>query len=147
MKYLQPLLISLAAVFAPIKSVLLVTEFLILADLISGVLAAKKRGEKITSAGYQRSVVKFLVYNLATITAFLIETYLVENVFPITKIVSSIIGVTEGLSIFENLNSINGTDIFKQVLSILGSKNAEVKTEIAEVIPEVKGSSEEPPKV
>ena len=139
MKFLNYLVVSLISVLAPIKAVLLVTGYLIMADLVSGILAAKKRGDSITSSGIRRTVVKFLVYNLAILTAFLIETYLVANVFPMAKIVSSIIGVTEGVSIFENLNTINGSNIFKKVLDVLGSKNAELKGG--------KGSSEEPPKV
>ena len=127
--YVQPLIISLIAVFAPIKAMLLVTGFLIIADLISGVLAAKKRGETITSAGYRRTIVKFLVYNLAIITGFLLETYMISSLFPVVKIISSVIGLTESLSIFENLNTISGTNIFKTVLDILGSKNDRVKEE------------------
>jgi phage-related holin len=124
MKAIQISLISLIAVFAPIKATILVTIFLICADLISGVAAAKKRGEKITSAGIQRSVVKFFVYNMAILTGFLLETYMISSLFPIVKIISSVIGITEGLSVFENLNVVSGNNIFKRVLDLLGSKNA-----------------------
>lgn len=135
MKHLEAVLISLLAVFAPIKAVLLVTGFLIVADLVSGVMAAKKRGETINSAGLRRTLSKILVYNLAIVTGFLLETYMIDSILPVVKIIGGIIGVTEGLSIFENLNTISGTNVFKKVLEVLGSKNDTGKKE----------GSEEPP--
>lgn len=122
-KYLEPTLISLLAVFAPIKGILLVTGFLIVADLISGVLAAKKRGESITSAGLRRSLTKIFVYNLAVISGFLVEQYMLSSIFPISKLISGLIALVELKSILENLNIVNGSDIFKTVLDKLGSIN------------------------
>jgi hypothetical protein len=156
--YFQPLAVSLLSVFAPIKAMLLVTGFLIFTDLISGILAARKRGEKISSAGLRRTITKCLVYNLAILSGFLVEQYMLESVFPISKLIAGIISLVELKSILENLNTINGSDIFKTVLSQLGSVNdktknqlkvdveAIVNTEIAEVVPEVKGDVT-PPKV
>ena len=123
MKFLQATLISICAVLAPIKAVLLVTGFLIFADLISGILAAKKRGEPISSAGLRRTISKVLVYNLAVISGFLVETYMVSGLLPVSKLISGVIALVELKSILENLNTINGTDIFKTVLDSLGSKN------------------------
>jgi len=135
-KFLQATFISLLAVLAPIKSVLLVTGFLIFADLLSGVLAARKRGEKITSAGFRRTISKLLIYNLAVISGFLVETYMVSNLLPISKLISGVIALVELKSVLENLNTVNGTNIFKTVLFTLDSKN----------MPQ-KGDSEEPPTV
>lgn len=122
-KYLQPLIVSTLAVFAPIKAILLVTIFLVLADLLSGIFAAKKRGEPISSAGLRRTISKFLVYNLAVISGFLVETYMISDLLPISKLIAGVISMVELKSILENLNVINGTDIFKTVLNSLGSKN------------------------
>lgn len=122
-KYLEPTLISLLAVFSPIKGVLLVTGFLIIADLISGVFAAIKRGEKITSAGLRRTLTKIFVYNMAVISGFLVEQYMLSSIFPISKLISGLISVIELKSILENLNVVNGSDIFKTVLDKLGSVN------------------------
>lgn len=133
MKFLQASLVSLVAVLAPIKAVLLVSGFLIFADLISGILAARKRGENISSAGLRRTLSKMLIYNLAVISGFLVETYMVSELLPISKLIAGTISLVELKSILENLNTINGTDIFKTVLNSLGSKND--------------GSSGEPPKV
>lgn len=123
MKFLQPLLVSLLAVFSPIHSILIVSCFLIIADLASGIMAAKKRGEVITSAGYRRTLSKFLVYNLAIISGFLVERYMVSDLVPLSKLIAGVISLTELKSILENLNSINGVDIFKSVIAFVGSKN------------------------
>jgi phage-related holin len=122
-KYVQPTLISLLAVFTPIKAMLLVTLFLIFSDLVSGIVAAKKRGEDITSAGFRRTLTKLFVYNLAIITGFLVESYMVSGLLPISKLIAGVVSLVETKSILENLNSINGTDIFKTVLNSLESKN------------------------
>lgn len=125
--YLQPFTLSLLAVFAPVKAILIVTGFLIMADLLSGVLAARKRGEVINSAGLRRTVTKCLVYNLAIISGFLVEQYMLSSIFPISKLIAGLISVVELKSILENLNTINGTDIFKTVLTQLGSQNDKLK--------------------
>jgi hypothetical protein len=69
----------LAAIVAPIKAVIFAVGFLVFADLIMGVWAAKKRGETINSAGLRRSVSKLLVYQLSILSAFAVETYLVTD--------------------------------------------------------------------
>jgi len=122
-KYAQPLVLSIFAVLAPIKAILIVTGFLIIADLISGLLAAKKRGETINSAGLRRTVTKMMVYNLAVISGFLVEKYMISDIFPISKLISGVIAIVELKSILENLNKINGTDIFKTIIEKLGSIN------------------------
>lgn len=122
-KYGQPLLLSTLAVLAPIKAILLVTGFLIFADLLSGVIAAKKRGETISSCGLRRTITKCLVYNLAVISGFLVEKYMLADIIPISKLISGIVSLVELKSILENLNTIYGNDIFKSLIKKLGSEN------------------------
>lgn len=122
-KYITPTLISVLSVFAPIKSVLLVTGFLIMADLVSGIMAAKKKGEEITSAGIRRTLTKLLVYNLAIISGFLVQQYIVDDFLPMTKVIAGVISLVELKSILENLNIVNGQNIFKTVIEKLGSEN------------------------
>ena len=121
--YLKPLLLSLLAVFAPIKSIMLAAGALILLDLATGVWAARKRKETITSARLRDTVTKMVVFQVAVISAFLLEKYLFDNSFPVTKIVAGIIGVVEGTSVFENLQTIYGKPVFSEILTKLGSKN------------------------
>jgi hypothetical protein len=121
--FLQGLIVSALATLAPIKAVLLTVGVLILSDFISGVLAANKRGEKISSAKMRNSITKCLVYQSAVITGFLVQTYLLQGFLPIVNIVASLIGLTELTSFYENLNVIKGGNIFKKIIELLGSAN------------------------
>lgn len=122
-KHLTPLAVSAVAVFAPIKATIITVGIVIAVDLITGIFAARKRGETITSAALRRSLSKALIYQTAVLTGFLIETYLMGNSIPITNIVGGLIGSVEALSIYENLNTISGTKLFSSLISILGSAN------------------------
>ncbi len=121
--YLEALLVSILAVFTPIKTMVTTVSVLVVADLILGVLAARKRGEKITSAGLRRSVTKGLIYQAAIMLAFLVETYLLDKSIPASRIVAGLIGCVELKSVLESMDTLNGTPIFQVLISKLGSKN------------------------
>jgi phage-related holin len=125
--YVTGLLLSTLAVFAPIKALLLVTGILIFSDLISGILAARKKGQKISSAGMRRTITKVAVYNAAIMLGFLTEKYMLDGFLPLSKIASGLISVVEFKSILENLDSINGNPIFKSLIEKLGSINDDKK--------------------
>lgn len=126
-QFLTGLLASIAAVLAPIKGIIITVGILIFADMISGVTAAKKRGEKISSARLRDSITKCLIYQVAIITGFLVQQYLLQDFIPIVKIVASLIGMVELKSLYENLDSIHGGDLFDRILDTLGSKNKQDK--------------------
>jgi hypothetical protein len=121
--YLIGLVVTTAAIFAPIKAIFLVTGILIFSDLILGIMAAKKRGEKVTSAGLRRTATKVFVYNAAIVLGFLVETYMLEGFLPISKITAGLMSVVELTSILENLNTINGSPVFAKLIEKLGSVN------------------------
>ncbi len=117
--------IALAAIaaLAPIQAILVSVGVLIISDLFTGIMAAKKRKEKLSSAVMRRTVSKILIYQTAVITGFLLETYLLMGLVPISKIVAGAIGLVEFKSILENCNAALGQDIFQTVLLKLGSDN------------------------
>lgn len=116
-------LIVLASILAPIKPMLIACGVLIVADTITGMLAAYKRKEQITSAEMRRSVSKMFVYQIAIISAFVLEKWIMHDSIPVSRIVSGVIGLVEFKSILENVSSITGQDILKMVMEKLGSKN------------------------
>lgn len=118
----------LISIFAPIQAVIATTLVLISIDLISGVVASAKRGEKITSAGFRRSVSKLIVYELALMIGFIAETYMLQFL-PVTKMVSSLISLTELKSIFENIDSASGGGLLKTIIDKLGSENSKPDAE------------------
>lgn len=121
--FLSKLSIAVMAALAPIKPVMITVGILIISDLITGLWAAKKRGETITSAALGRTVSKMVVYQTAVVTGFLLQKYLLADAIPIVNIVGGIIGMVEFKSFIENANTIIEGDIFKEILKKLGSKN------------------------
>jgi phage-related holin len=112
----------LAAIFAPIQAVLITTMVLIGVDFVTGIVAARKRGEVITSSGFRRTISKLVVYELALVVGFLAERYMMP-MLPVCKMVSSLIALTEIKSIYENLDSASGGDLLKSIVSKIGSDN------------------------
>lgn len=111
------------AVIAPIKAVLITALILVAIDSLTGVWAAMKRGERITSAGFRRTVTKGLVYTIAILTAHLAGVFLFAGAIPLVALVAGAIGLVEAKSIFENLSVIQGQNLFKIVVDRLGSQN------------------------
>ena len=116
MKWLEALGLSVLAIFAPIKAVMFATGFMILADFVTGMWAAKKRGEKITSKGFSRTLAKIFLYEAALAVSFIVHQYLTGDALPADKLVAALVGLTELKSILENLDSINGTSTFKLIV-------------------------------
>lgn len=121
--WIEKLALVIIATLAPIHSVLVAVGVLIMADLVTGVWAAHKRGEKINSAALRRTVSKILIFNLAVISGFVVEKYLLSDIMPVSKIIAGVIGTVELVSILENANTITGTNIFQLLIQKLGSQN------------------------
>lgn len=120
---LLKLLIVIASIFLPVKSIMVSAMVLILCDLVTGVIAAKKRGEHITSAGFQRTLVKLVVYEFAIALGFIVQHFLMNDVLPICNIIGSYVGLTELTSVYENIDGIAGGELLKKILENLNSKN------------------------
>lgn len=122
-EWLQKILLASVAALAPIQAIMLSVGFLIFADLITGIWAALKRGEKVSSAAMRRTVSKMVIYQLAVIGAFVLETHLMGGLLPVTKIVAGVIGLVEFKSMLENSSAIVGGDVFKLIMKKIGSEN------------------------
>lgn len=125
MEKIKILALSFLAVFTPVHTMLLAALGLIVVDLITGLIASYKRGDKITSAVFSRTLIKTLVYETAIVTAFLAEKYLTGDTVKATNIVTTFIGMGEALSVMENLNEISGGSLLKSLIARLGSANAQ----------------------
>jgi len=126
-EYIIKGLMVIAALMSPIKPLLIACGFLILADMVTGMISANKRKEKINSADMRRSITKMVVYQFAIISGFVLEKYMLDDLLPVSKLVAGVIGMVEFKSILENASVIAGQDILKMVMDKLGSKNAKVK--------------------
>jgi uncharacterized membrane protein len=96
--------------FLPIKHFLIFTIFVVFADTVTGIMAARKRGEPITSKGLYRTSQKVVTY-FCGIMIFHGASVTFGLPSQITYSVSFIIAATELFSISENIKSITGTNI------------------------------------
>jgi uncharacterized membrane protein len=96
--------------FLPIKHFLIFTIFVVFADTVTGIMAARKRGEAITSKGLYRTSQKVVTY-FCGIMIFHGASITFGLPSQITYSVSFIIAATELFSISENIKSITGTNI------------------------------------
>ncbi|MEO0271674.1 MAG: phage holin family protein [candidate division WOR-3 bacterium] len=113
MDWLKVTIISIAAIFAPIKVILYIVSLLIISDTITGIIAAYKRGEEINSKGFKKTIIKLFLYNLMIVLAFLLEKYIFESLIPFVKLGSIAIAITEFKSIVENFESTTGINLIK----------------------------------
>jgi hypothetical protein len=84
---------------------------LIAVDFVTGILAARKRGEPITSRAMGRTIWKCVGYQLAVISGFALE-WLVPGGLPIAKLCAAAIGLSEFKSLAENIKAITGVDLW-----------------------------------
>jgi hypothetical protein len=120
-EWLIKLSIVTIALLTPVQPLMLATGFLIFIDLITGIASAIKRKDKITSYKLKRTLAKILWYNIAIISAFVIEHFMIPEI-PFIKGAGAMIALIEGKSVFENLHAITGIDFAKAILDKLQGK-------------------------
>lgn len=118
-KYLIDTILAIIAVFAPIKALMIVVILLVFADLISGILAARKQGKLITSSGLSRSVSKVLIYEAVICMSYLVETYITGSFLPVGRIVAALVSCVELKSLLENSEILLGAPIFQVLVDKL----------------------------
>jgi uncharacterized membrane protein len=101
--------------FFPIKHFLIFTIFVVFADTVTGIMAARKRNEAITSKGLYRTSQKVVVYFVG-IMIFHGASVTFGLPSQIVYSVSFLISFTELYSISENIKSITGVNIGTLVL-------------------------------
>jgi uncharacterized membrane protein len=101
--------------FLPIKHFLIFTIFVVFADTVTGIMAARKKGEAITSKGLYCTSQKVVVYFVGIM---IFEG--AKNTFSlplnITYMVAFTIATTELYSISENIKSMTGVNIGTLIL-------------------------------
>jgi phage-related holin len=124
MVYLKLLLTAfgswLLAFVLPSAAFLIFTTVLVFADLLTGTMAAKHRGEIIHSRGLRRSIVKIVLYFTAILLSEGFETVFVLGI-DISYMVAGLIAITEFKSNLENIGQVTGIDIWSKIAEKLPS--------------------------
>ncbi len=113
--------IYLSIFFAPIYAAIASVIFLVLADTFTGVYAAYKQNEKITSRKLGNIITKILLYNLALISSHVAMVNLIPLI-PLVQLCSGTIAIIEIKSIFENINKATKIDFWASVKLFLNRK-------------------------
>ena len=114
------------AVFLPIKELMLTIGFLVGADLVVGVWKAIKTGQRIRSRRMSDTITKLLLYQLAIMSGFLIETFIISELIPVTKLIATVIAIIEFKSIIESIESVTGKDLWSKIKTIIGRKSEDI---------------------
>ena len=114
------------AVFLPIKELMLTIGFLVSADLVVGIWKAIKTGQRIRSRRMSDTVTKLLLYQLAIMSGFLIETFIISELIPITKLIATVVAIIEFKSIIESIESVTGKDLWSKIKTIIGRKSEDI---------------------
>lgn len=121
LKYLGALLVSTAAVFAPIKGIIVVTILVVFVDFVLGMLVARKKKIKITSSKMSVTITKLFIFLTAICMSFLVQVFLLDNSFELVKWISALVGAREIFSVMENLNHLSDDKMFTEILTRLSS--------------------------
>jgi hypothetical protein len=119
-------LLASLAVFLPIKELMLTIGFLVASDMVVGIWKALKLKQRIRSRRMSDTVTKLLLYQIAIMSGFLIETFIIAEIIPITKLVATVIAVIEFKSIIESIESVTGKDLWSKIKSIIGRKSEDI---------------------
>jgi phage-related holin len=111
---------------SPVAPFIAVALGLIIVDAITGVLASKKNGDKITSRGYFRTVQKIVVYTGAILSCEAVHVVFLPAI-PITYGASLAIVMTELKSVLENTQVVSGVNVFEQIKGMLPKQEPEEK--------------------
>lgn len=114
------------AVFLPIKELMLTIGFLVSADLVVGVWKAIKTGQRIRSRRMSDTVTKLLLYQLAIMSGFLIETFIISELIPVTKLIATVVAIIEFKSIIESIEAVTGKDLWSKIKTIIGRKSEDI---------------------
>jgi len=110
---LSAIYIYIIVYFSPVFPVLFGLGFIVLTDFVTGMLAAKKRGEVISSRKMRPTVTKGIGYMAAILVAHTFEKSFMPDLNCL-KIVSGLIALIELKSLDENIKDLTGKSLFKQ---------------------------------
>lgn len=119
--YALSILAWLGVFLSPIAAIMWSVFALIFADFITGIVAAKRSCQRISSNRMGDTVIKMLLYQLAIIISYVFEQHIIPGV-PLVRICAGYIGLTEVKSFFENINTVTGLNIWKYAKNYIRNK-------------------------
>jgi len=106
------ILIGVGAVLSPIVPLFATVCILIACDFVFGLYRAYKTNQEISSRKMGHTISKVLLYNIAVLTVFMIEKYVMDGNAPYAKIIVGVIAMVELKSIDESFKLIFGYSLY-----------------------------------
>jgi hypothetical protein len=118
LKFLSPFIL---AVLLPSAEYVIIASFFVFCDTLTGVLAAKKRGEPFNSLRLFDTIPKFIAYGTAIFIAAVMQWKFMPD-FPCIKGITLFVVYIELKSIDENITTITGESMFKRIIHFINPK-------------------------
>lgn len=119
-------ILACMSIFLPIRELMLTIGFLVGADMVVGIWKALKTGQQIRSRRMSDTITKMLLYQLAIVSGFLIEKYIITDMLPIAKLIGSVIAIIEFKSIVESIESVTGQNLWTKIKEVIGRKSDDI---------------------
>lgn len=117
---IDKLIMATLGLLAPLSSVFIAVLILIIADWITGIWKSLKCKRRLTSYRLRLSVTKIVTYFLAIYLAALVNDFLMPGLgINTASYVAAYIGVTELISVFENISVITGKRLLRDLAALL----------------------------
>lgn len=126
-------LISLLAILAPVKGMVIITILFIWVDLCAGIWRSKKLKLPLRSRGFARTISKTLLYSGGIVSVFLLEKYVLADLIGLfvrvdlvlTKAFTFYCVFTELKSINESYYDVTKKDVLKSFKEFITAKKQE----------------------
>lgn len=121
----QLLVAAAATVLLGMQAAVVALYVLLLFDMITGILAARKKGVKITSKRMRLGLWKFLLYPIFIGCALTLDTFLISSLtVPIMfNIVIGLVGLTEFKSLAENVSVMLEYDLWEKIKKVFNRRS------------------------
>lgn len=119
MKWIFATLISIIGFFSPIKFLFFATGTMVTCDMITGIIKAIKKKEKIHSSRMINKVWNSIVYFIGIALSFIIEQF--TPGIPVSKIFVATVLFVEFKSNIENIEEITGIEVMKKLSEVFKS--------------------------
>lgn len=140
-------LLASLSILLPIKELMLTVGFLVGADLVVGIWKAVKLKQRIRSRRMSDTVTKLLLYQLAIISGFLIEKYVLTEMLPVAKLIGTVIAIIEFKSIIESIEAVTKQNIWSKIRVLIGRKSDDLVDAMGDDPAPAKGKKDATPDI
>lgn len=104
----------------PVQFDMLAIAILVLADCITGIIAALKNNETFESKKLKQTVVKIFLYEIVILMASMVQIHIFKSNFPLVNVSMTTICIVEFTSLVENLSKYTGNNVASLIKTKIG---------------------------